>query len=482
MKIAVVGAGTAGLIAALILKTKFNQYQVDVIASKQIGSIGVGEGSTEHWKEFMHFVGIEQFDMIKNCDAVLKYGIEFRDWADKTYYHSIQSPYNIKFGQYRALYGKIIGEGHGDIVSPAINNGLMDKDSLGSNLYPANQYHFNTFKLSDYLTKICQEKNISVYDDVIDDVILNSAGDIDTLIGKNNKYTYDFYIDCTGFNRILISKLGAKWKSYSNFLKQNAAIVFPTEEQNEIPLMTLSQAMDYGWLFRSPVWGRFGNGYIFDQNHINEDQATAEVCRYYNKEIIPAKCIKFDPGALDKTWIKNCVAMGLTSNFVEPLEASSIGATIHQCFLLMHRLENYNEKIIDSYNKSIQDIFENIRDFVVLHYVTKKQNTEFWKECASIKLPDSLQDRLDIWKYKLPIQEDFNNLSDYILYNEQNFTLVMHGLDLFDRNSIKKEYDSCSAAMKDEVEQIILNRQYNETNTKYMSHKDFIKTIRENTV
>lgn len=481
MKIAIVGGGTAGLIAALILKTKFNQYQVDIIASKQIGAIGVGEGSTEHWREFMHFVGIEQFDMIKNCDAVLKYGIEFKGWNTNTYYHSIQSPYNVKYGQYRALYGKVIGEGRGELVSPAINNGLMDSQSLGNNLYPANQYHFNTFKLGDYLTKICLEKNIQVFDDIINDVVLDENGRIKVIKSQEKEYQYDFYIDCTGFKRILIDKLGAKWKSYSNYLKQNAAIVFPTEEQDHIPLMTLSQAMDYGWLFRSPVWGRFGNGYIFDQNHTDEDNAINEVSKYYGRKIVPAKCITFDPGALDKTWIKNCVAIGLTSNFVEPLEASSIGATIHQCFLLTHRLENYNEKIIDSYNKSVQDIFQNIRDFVVLHYVTKKENTEFWKECASIKLPDSLKDRLDIWKHKLPIQEDFSDLSDYILYNEQNFIMIMNGLDLFDRESIRKEYESCSSVMKEEVNNIILNRQYNEQNTKYMPHKEFINTIREMT-
>ena len=482
MKIAIVGSGTAGLIAALILKTKFNQYQVDIIASNQIGSIGVGEGSTEHWKEFMHFVGIEQFEMIKNCDAVLKYGIEFRDWSNKIFYHSIQSPYNIKYGQYRAIYGKIVGEGFGDLISPSISRGLMDRDSLGSTLFPANQYHFNTFKLGDYLSKICKEKSINIFDDIIEEVLLDNTGNIDSIKSKQNTYQYDFYIDCTGFNRSLIKKLGAKWVSYSQYLKQNAAIVFPTEEEATIPLMTLSQAMDYGWLFRSPVWGRFGNGYIFDQNYIDEEQAIEEVSKYYGRKITPAKYIKFDPGALNKTWIKNCVAIGLTSNFVEPLEASSIGATIHQCFLLMHRLENYNEKIIDSYNKSVQDIFQNIRDFVVLHYVTKKQNTEFWKECANIELPQSLSDRLELWKYKLPIQEDFNDLSDYILYNEQNFIMIMNGLDLFDRVSIKKEYESCSSKMKEEIDSILLNRRYNEQNTKYMPHKEFIRTIRENTL
>lgn len=484
MKIAIVGGGTAGLIAALILKTKFKEKQVDVVSSSQIGAIGVGEGSTEHWKEFMQFVGIDQYDLIKNSDAVLKYGIKFTNWTDTPYYHCVQSPYNVKYGQYRALYGKVIGNRGSweEIISPATINGYLDKNIYGTDKFVSNQYHFNTFKLNDYLRQICIDKGIVLYDDIIEDITVDGQGNIDKISSKSKTYDYDFYIDSTGFKKLLIGKLGAKWKSYSNHLLVNSAIVFPTTEQDSIPLMTSSHAMDYGWFFRSPVWGRFGNGYIFDSNFISVDDANKEVNKYFGKEIEPAKHINFDPGALDKTWIKNCVAIGLTSNFIEPLEASSIGSTIHQTFLLMHRLENYNQKTIDSYNSSVNDIMTNILEFVTLHYLTKKTNTKFWIDSANVELPGTLKDKLEIWKHQLPIQEDFKGLSNYILYNEQNFTLVMNGLDLFDRNSIKKEYESCSSLMKEQVDQIICQRNNDEQWMELVLHKEYINRIREETL
>jgi tryptophan halogenase len=186
----------------------------------------------------------------------------------------------------------------------------------------------------------------------------------------------------------------------------------------------------------------------------------------------------FDPGALDKAWIKNCCAIGLSGSFVEPLEASSIGTSIQQAFLLMHRLSNYNDKVIDSYNKSFSDIMENIRDFIVLHYITKKTNSKFWVDASNNELPDSLKHNLDIWQHKLPIREDFANLSNYILFTEDNFSLVMQGLDLFNHQSIKQEFDSSSQQVKDAAQQTINDYQQFLKTVKLVSHKDMLSLIR----
>jgi tryptophan halogenase len=146
----------------------------------------------------------------------------------------------------------------------------------------------------------------------------------------------------------------------------------------------------------------------------------------------------------------------------------------------MHRLPNYDQNIIDQYNKSVTDILNNIRDFVALHYITKKENTEYWKSLKSIELPDSLNEKLEIWKYKLPIREDFSDLSKYILFKENNFILVMHGLNLFDRESIKMEYDSLDLTMRNNADRIFDSLKQQEMLSPKIIHKEYLRSIREN--
>jgi len=231
-------------------------------------------------------------------------------------------------------------------------------------------------------------------------------------------------------------------------------------------------------MFRLPVWGRYGNGYIYDSDYITKDQAHTEVEQYFGKSIDIGKEFNFDPGALDRPWINNCCAVGLSSAFVEPLEATSIGTTIQQAFLLMHKLINYDKKIIDQYNKSFNDIMENIRDFIVLHYLTKKDNTNFWIDVSRAKIPDSLQNRLDLWKYKMPIDEDFNDQSDYILFKGNNHALIMDGLDLFNRDAIRQEFDSHHSYVKDAADNIINEKKSFEKSVDKISHKDFLNIVR----
>jgi tryptophan halogenase len=477
--ILVAGAGTAGLVSALILKKKLN-IQVDVVHSKSIGIIGVGEGSTEHWREFMDFVGIDQQDLIRECDATYKCGIMFENWGDKNYLHSVAPPFNKKFAQYSYVYGRQIANNDPFVSSDISKNNNANPWFLENpKEFPFNQFHFNTNKLNAYLTKLAKEAGIKIIEDEITDVTIGKDGSIESVTGEKQIYTYDFYIDSTGFKRLLMNKLGAKWTSYSKYLKMKSAIVFPTPDEENYNIWTLARAMDYGWLFRIPTWGRYGNGYIYDSDYITIDQAKAEVEKYFGREITVGKQINFDPGALDRVWIKNCCAVGLSASFVEPLEASSIGTSIQQAFILMHRLANYDQNVIDAYNKAVTEILENIRDFVILHYQTKKTNTEFWKDCAKLEIPDSLKSKLALWKNKLPIQEDFSNLTAYVLFTAANFILVMDGLDLFDRDAIRKEYESNPEYIKQDADATVKNELMFERSIATITHKELIRRIRE---
>ena len=480
--IAIVGGGTAGMVSALILKKRFPDIRIDVIRSNKIGIVGVGEGSTEHWNEFLKFLGIDVYTLIKETDATCKVGIMFEGWGDKPYLHSVQREFAQSISQYSYLFGKLIGNNvtSSDISLKCYWDSQVDTWFVNKpKEAPSIQFHFNTQKLNDFLTKKAVSLGINITDDNIVDATLNDQGEIKTIIGEYDTYQYDFYIDSTGFRRMLISKLGAKWQSYSKFLKANAAIAFQTADTSNYNIWTLAKTMSSGWMFRLPVWGRHGNGYIFNDDYISNDQAKLEVENYFGHSVDVSKTFRFDPGALDRVWIKNCCAIGLSASFVEPMEASSIGTSIQQSFLLMHRLANYDDLTVDRYNTSVSSILDNIRDFVALHYITKKRETNFWRDVASLPLPDSLAERLEIWQHKLPIGEDFSRDSDYSLFKANSFTMVLHGLDLFNTASIKKEYDALDNELHCHADRLLSKIRNYENTVSTISHKEYIRKIRE---
>lgn len=484
MKIAIAGGGTAGLVAALILKTSLPNYQIDLIRSSSIGTIGVGEGSTEHWASFLEFIGVHPYSIIKHCDATFKSGIMFKNWSKQDYLHSVDGSLVADHIGTPFVYGAMIAKGHEpkDLVYKSTWNSQVPYNRY-IEVEPRNaivtQYHFNTNKLNDYLTKIAKERGIDFYDDEIKDILLDSiTGEISQLSGKKLNYNYDFYVDCTGFSKLLIGKMGAKWNSYSRYLKMKQAIVFPTTNKEEIPYWTLAQALDYGWMFRIPVWERTGNGYIFDSDYISPDEAKLEIENVLGHEVEIAKTIKFDPGAVDRPWIKNVCAIGLSASFIEPLEASSIGTSIQQSFLLASRIVNYSPATIDRYNLEVQAILDNIRDFVVLHYITEKNNTDFWKDLKQVDIPDTLQAALENWQHRLPILDDLTSHTKRVLFNEYNYLIVLHGLGLFNIDSIKKQYNELPVSAKEYAERILQEKHQNEINLKYVPHKLLIDVIR----
>lgn len=479
--ITIVGGGSSGLVAALILKESLD-IDVTLIYSSKIGIIGVGEGTAGNFNQFLKFVNINPSQIIKECDATFKIGVMLDDWIKgKKFLHAIQTPFcSTRFGQYNPIFGKEMSlEGSNYIHLNNLKDNLIQENAIDVDIYQAcTDYHFNTFKLNDFLIKVAKNKKIKIFDDEIIDVALDQYGNIDKVIGKNLTYKSDFYIDSTGFKRILMNKLGSKWISFNKYLKMKSAIVFQGPDEQEYNYWTLSKAMNAGWVFKIPVWGRTGNGYIFDSDFISAENAKIEFEKMLGKEIEIGKHINFDVGMIDNVWIKNCVAIGLSGSFFEPLEASSIGLTMQQASLLRHKLANYDDRVIKDYNQSFTRMVENIRDFIVLHYITKRKDTEFWRNVSKIELPDSLQYNLEKWRTKLPIDEDFSNNSNYILYNADSFSVLMAGLELFDKKAILKEYNSISKNIKNISENIIKMEKIKEEQTKFLSHKKILEIIR----
>lgn len=439
--VTILGGGTSGLVAALVLKSAYNKLDVTVIKSSSIGIIGVGEGSTEHWSQFMNFVGLNVNELISKTDATYKTGIKFKNWNgdEKHYYHSLHDNYlrpNKVDLAYRYAYMIAQGNSALDLIPNHIQKSLHS-EPFEHSVY---QFHFNTFKLNEYLLEQCKIRKIKIVDTVIDDVILDDQGYVECLIDQNKiRYFSDFFIDSSGMKRVIATKLGAKWIDCSDFLPMNSAIAFPTEGTKDIPSHTESNAMSSGWMWRIPTQERYGNGYVFNDNFLTVDQAIDEAQSVFSQPIEIGKHIKFSAGYVDKFWIKNCVSLGLSGSFVEPLEASSIGTSIQQSIALAGQILHYekgNESAANLYNQEFEEVAKNIIDFVQLHYVTKRNDSNFWKEIKSLKLTDFNLEHLERFKRTLPQVASF--AKPFLMFKDQNWLQVMHGLEMFNKDEINK--------------------------------------------
>jgi tryptophan halogenase len=301
--IIVLGGGTSGLITALILKRRFKNTPIKVIESSSIGVIGVGEGATEHWRYFCEVADIKLEDTLVNCGATLKSAIKFSNWGVPDYYHATCEPYCRSANDYMPVYAKIIAEGGSplDMVQKnVIENTVPEAWVNGQGTCPTNQFHFNTFTAGTYLKTVCQDKGIDIVDDKIIDVVINDNGYVTSLVGEKETHYADFFVDSSGFAKVIIKKLGANWTSYKDNLWVNSAIAFPTEDTDEYPIYTGATGMDYGWMWNTPVMGRWGNGYVFCDKYINFEQAQAEVEKKLGRKVEIAKKIKFDDDVLEK--------------------------------------------------------------------------------------------------------------------------------------------------------------------------------------
>jgi tryptophan halogenase len=479
--ITVLGAGTTGLTTALILKKKLPELDVVVIGSSQIGIIGVGEGSTEHLNRFRELLGVSRMEMVAETGGSLKYGIHFDGWLGEGthYHHAIGDPLDGYENGYTFMAGGLICENDNPdaTVTPDLLKNLVREDS------PPNQFHFNTFKLNEFLVKHCNLNNIKIIDDKILSHGLDIKGNIVALHGEKTIYTSDFFIDSSGFRRELLSKFDdVKFISKSDQLLLNHAIAFPTDEMPEYPALTLSKAMKAGWMWRIPVYGRTGNGYVFSDKHISVDEAKKEAESVIGHPIEIARDVKFEPGYLNKFWKNNVCAVGISGSFFEPIEATAIGTGLQQAFLLADLLPAYrknNNGQEETFNKAMSFFMENLFEFVRLHYVNTRTDTPFWKDVSNIILPDTLRYKMNAWKTRLPRKSDFEGRTSN-LFQQLNFTQLLNAIKWFDKDAIRKEMELLGFWEKYKLESEVKKERMAKRMTPAISHREFIYNLHRN--
>jgi tryptophan halogenase len=399
MKIIIVGGGTAGWLAALILlKTKGSDHTITVIESSNIGIIGAGEGSTGTMTNIIQNItgqyGCNEQEFISMCDVTPKLGIEHKNWTGdgSSYIAPIDgawtsnSPLDFMFLHTLDKFGTTGIHLNSD-------NGILienNKDTFQLKDGPA-AYHFDAHKVGKYFKKICGER-VRHIDSEVKNVNLDEQGFIKSLdLSNEQQLEGDFFIDATGFSRVLMKKLNVGWHSYKNNLPVDRAMPFLLDyEDNEvIKPVTVAWAQKNGWMWQIPTLNRRGCGYVYSSEFTTEDQAHAEIESTLGRKVTPIKFIKFESGRSEKLWEKNCLSVGLAAAFAEPLEATSIHTTIVQLesfaqkCLLPNKQGTCDPNTVEEYNKKHTFMYDLLKDFLVLHYQGGRKDSEFWKYISS---------------------------------------------------------------------------------------------------
>jgi hypothetical protein len=484
-KITIIGSGTAGLISAIYIKTMFPNYNITVISSSKIGIIGVGEGSTEHWREFQSVCGINNIEMIKETDATHKYGIRFINWTNHTpdYFHSISPLGRINKGYFLGSYAFALRDNlllTDTFSSRGLRHNLIESsEDVHLN---TNQYHFDTFKLNTYLTKISSDRGISFVEAEVVGCSRNSeSGFVEKIHLSDNRYNEaDFFIDASGFSKVLMQYLDQpEFISYSKYLPTKEAIVFPKdhEDTNSINPYTKATAMKSGWMFQIPTQKRTGNGYIYDSDYITEDEAVKEASEAHRMPIEKYRNIKYNAGYLKNSWQYNCIAVGLSSSFVEPLEATSIATTIQQVKLLCSYLPTFTKntvKSVNEYHRVMDSVMENILTMISLHYVSDRRDTQMWIEQSKKERPDLLNHLLEIWGIRPPEYHDIPT-TGFELFSVNHFWHVAQGQGVLNKESAAIQIESYDSG--NEIESYMKQFESMRNSSPLLSHSEELKNL-----
>lgn len=427
--IVIVGGGTAGWFAALTMRRIFSpQVTVRLIESSDVGIVGVGEGGLLNivWALQANDIDIQEF--MKETGSTYKWGFCYEGWrtgeSDDKFYHLFgsnahQVNKNIRgfYPYFSAMINKNIPlhsymRGFQAIKTNATQNGA--KAMVNSNRTDIiSSLHFDSYKIAKYLKKIALSRGVVHIDEKINDVIKDKNNHFTKIITKKEEYDADFIIDASGLSRLIIGKLDSKWESFSKYLLMDSAIPFYMPHPYKNPaLYTRAIAMKAGWMWQIPLVERVGAGYVYSSKHITREDAISEVEEYLGYKIEPQKTISFDPGCHKKVWTNNVVALGLSSGFVEPLEATSIGQMIEQLrnieriFLSTQGI--ISDKIIDEFNEANYASWMGIRDFLRMHYDCARKDNAFWKEATNAPMPKSYAQTKECWQRRTP--RDIDNM------------------------------------------------------------------------
>jgi len=417
MDVVIAGGGSAGWSVAWAFARGSKVSSITVVESSRIGIIGVGEASsgltTDLLTDFHTFsdsrimndkMPFDFGDFYSTVHATPKFALVHKNWS-KIKNHSYVAPVEGSFSHmtvpdlgYLACVAK--WGGRGAHLSSALGVAqALDKWPLGDN---PGAIQFDAKEYSKYLKGfLTKDPRVKVIDADIEDAELDSRGYIKNIVLKDgSRIEGDFFVDCTGFKRVLGKKMDVGWNSYADVLPVDRAMPFIEEYKSfekEIPVGTAT-GMDAGWMWQANLNHRRGMGYVYSSQFISDEDAVKEVEKLRGRKVDPVAFMKFDSGSVNDFWKKNCLVVGLAASFIEPLEATSLHATMMQAITFVREYLGPDvEKTINSgsmyfYNKQTKEMYEHYKDFVVFHYQGGRTDTPFWQHITNDKLSTPVVD------------------------------------------------------------------------------------------
>lgn len=394
-----------------------HEVRVSLVESPQIGTVGVGEGSTPTLKRFFEMIEVPEAQWMPRCNATYKVSIAFEGWSPTSglarYAHPFVSQIdtlsqNAFMGNcQRRRFGLDVHTDPGDFFL----NGVLAQARKGpqaAETFPFVMdygYHFDAGKLGDFLAEVAVSRGVQHLQRRVASVERDEAGDLTALIAEDDeRIEADFFIDCSGFASVLIGKtLGVRFESFADNLFNDAAVVLPTPVEDTLPVETVSVALSNGWCWRIPLTHRFGNGYVYSSRYLEAEAAERELREFLGMmdSAEDARHLKMRVGQREHHWSRNCLALGLSQGFIEPLEATALLLTQISVELFIRHFKQgaFEASDRDAFNRLVHERFERVRDYIVAHYkLNTRDDSAYWRDNRdNMALSSSLRHLLDVW-------------------------------------------------------------------------------------
>jgi tryptophan 7-halogenase len=464
-RIIILGGGSSGWISAAYLSKALKNVSITVIESENIARIGVGEATIPSIKnELFDFLEIPEEEWMPKAQGSYKLGIKYSNWRknrsekpDDYFYHPfsevplcddipLSSIWNLnktRCDRENKPYE------YSCFTAPYICDKNLSPKYLDGKKEVHYAYHFDALLVADFLAEWSMKRGVKRVIDNIDDIKLDVNGSITKLIGRDKKsYEADLFIDCTGFASVLLEKtLKEPFVSFSESLLTDSAVAVNIpykDNQIDIRPYTTATALSSGWAWEIPLQTRSGNGYVYSSKFLTPDQAEKELRDYFGDVVKdePVRHIKFKSGRHERAWVKNCVGIGLSYAFLEPLESTGI----HFVYASLRQLikcfpdKSMNPILQNEFNKKVTYMVNDVRDFIILHFCTSpREDTPFWKANKyDIKVPESLKEIFNLHKSGLPFRQSYKGNLDARFdrfWTYSNYIAILLGVGLHPENT-----------------------------------------------
>lgn len=474
----VLGGGTAGWMSACLLAHHWPHHRVSVVESPDIGIIGVGEGSTPQLKAFFDTLGIAEAEWMPRCNATYKAGIRFFGWSDRPGFESYFHPFHTQIDLFTepqfAFHTRARRTGRNVWAHP---DRFFLPASIAAHrrapIAPANfpfsigyGYHFDAVLVGKMLREHAVTKlGVSHLEQTIVEVALDAEGHVESLHSKEStSIKGDFFIDCSGFRGTIIQEaLKEPFLPFANNLFNDAAVAMPSaNDEDDIPSETRATALSTGWAWRIPLTNRVGNGYVYSSRYIDRDAAETELRAHLGMldSGVEARHLKMNVGRVQRSWVRNCLAVGLSQGFIEPLEATAlhiVQATV-EGFIRAYEKGGKTDTGAEDFNYSLNERYDGIRDYIVAHYrMNQRSDSDYWRDNAQNgALSDNLKAIMTAWYSGGDLTEVIHNLNIAQFYSPLSWHCLMAGYGTFPADEkLVASTDGLSLADMDQIDRYI---------------------------